>query len=165
MKHATVERLKTKSSQTTQDFSSPRVGHIVGALPSGQVTVDFPGNPRGPVAARTTVQVASEQVQGSAVLLLFEEGNPGKPVIVGFVQDAIREPASVELPPEKMQRPSTAVIDGKRVVLEASEEIVLQCGRGSITLTSDGRIVIKGAEIVSRAARAHKIKGATVNIN
>jgi len=41
----------------------------------------------------------------------------------------------------------------------------LSCGKGSMSLTADGRIVIKGIEITTRALRKHKIKGGTVDIN
>jgi hypothetical protein len=57
------------------------------------------------------------------------------------------------------------IIDGRRLVLEGHEEIVLRCGRGSITLTANGKIVLKGTELVSRSSGTNKIRGAAVNIN
>ena len=57
------------------------------------------------------------------------------------------------------------MIDGKRVCLEAEDELTLKSGKASITLQVDGRIVIKGMESVSRARGTHKVKGATVLIN
>ena len=43
--------------------------------------------------------------------------------------------------------------------------MVIRCGEGSITLTKDGRLVLKGRELVSRATEANKIRGALVSIN
>ena len=54
------------------------------------------------------------------------------------------------------KRTDDVVVDGKHVQLEAQEELQLRCGKGSITLTRDGRIVAKGTDIVSRAARSQK---------
>ncbi|MCC6418741.1 MAG: hypothetical protein IT429_10940, partial [Gemmataceae bacterium] len=48
---------------------------------------------------------------------------------------------------------------------DAKEEIVLRCGKSSITLRKDGKVVVLGAEVVSRASGTNKIKGAAVRIN
>jgi hypothetical protein len=51
------------------------------------------------------------------------------------------------------------------VVLTAEREMVLRCGEASITLTRAGKVIIKGAYIVSRSTGYNKIKGAAVDIN
>ncbi len=40
---------------------------------------------------------------------------------------------------------ATATADGERLVLTAEKEIVLECGKASITLTRAGKILIRGA--------------------
>jgi len=57
------------------------------------------------------------------------------------------------------------VVDGKRVQIEGTEEVVLRCGKASITLHSNGRLVIRGAYIESRASGTNRIKGGAVLIN
>jgi hypothetical protein len=85
-------------------------------------------------------------------------------MIVGWIHDRL-----VATPPGPAASPApaapTAVIDGVRVVFRAEQEIVLECGASSIVLMKDGHVVIKGAQVVSRASGANKIKGATVSIN
>jgi hypothetical protein len=54
---------------------------------------------------------------------------------------------------------------GETLVFAAEEEIRLVCGKSSITLTRNGRVVVKGVEIVSRGTRTNKIKGGSVSIN
>jgi len=49
--------------------------------------------------------------------------------------------------------------------LRASKSLTLQCEDGSITLRSDGKILIKGKELVSRAEGTNWVKGAAVSIN
>jgi len=101
---------------------------------------------------------------GERVLIARVDDGWRDAVVCGVVP-SVGALVSVDDDEARAARPQTAVMDGRRVVLDASDEIVLQCGRGSITLTADGRIVIKGVDVVSRALRTNKIKGGTVNIN
>ncbi|MET0341179.1 MAG: hypothetical protein ABW252_09260 [Polyangiales bacterium] len=57
------------------------------------------------------------------------------------------------------------VVDGRRVVLEAADEIVLRCGRASIVLRRNGRVQIKGAYVETSSEGVNRIKGGTVQIN
>jgi len=41
----------------------------------------------------------------------------------------------------------------------------LRCGDSQITLTKDGKVVIKGVDVTTRASRTCRVKGSTVNIN
>lgn len=52
-----------------------------------------------------------------------------------------------------------------RLLLEATEELTLQVGEGSITVRKDGRILIKDKDIVSHAERLNRLKGGAVSIN
>jgi hypothetical protein len=63
------------------------------------------------------------------------------------------------------QKPLTATVDGKRVMITADEEIVLTCGEGSIHIMKDGKITLRGTDLISRASRTNKIRGAAVRIN
>jgi hypothetical protein len=51
------------------------------------------------------------------------------------------------------------------VVLEARESLTLRVGDGSITIRADGKILIKGKDLVSHAQRTNRIKGGSVAIN
>jgi len=51
------------------------------------------------------------------------------------------------------------------MVFNAEKEIELCCGKSSLIMKKDGRIVIKGIQLVSRASGVNKIKGAAVRIN
>jgi hypothetical protein len=163
------------------------VGRIVKITEEGQALVDFPGNLMGPVRARSVMEQTPAAGQDShyqknlsnqenlSVLLVFENGNSSLPIIVGIIHDKLY-PAS---PPDSPQRPSSpqrevvlpvdrpreGIVDGHKIVFDAREEIVLHCGKSSVTLRKDGKIVIKGAQIVSRASSLNKIKGAAVKIN
>jgi len=112
--------------------------------------VDFPGNPEGlPLPARTVVAYGELRL-GAEVLLWFEAGDPGRPIIAGLLR----------APPE--EAPGAAP---KSLRLAAEQEIALSCGKSSLTMHRDGRIVLRGVELVSRAQRNNKIQGGAVLLN
>jgi hypothetical protein len=147
-----------------------RIGRILTVEPSGRVIVDFPGGPPAGVPAKWVSALSLEALKTAAadpaeVLLLFEENDPLRPIIVDTLHSPIAEilNASAEIRLEKA--PDEVLIDGRRITLQATREVVLQCGKASITLTREGSVIIRGAEIVSRATGAHRIRGGSVRIN
>ena len=152
------------------------VGQVVRISAAGQAFVDFPGNRRGPIEARTILQgpimdAASETAGQKAeavetpVLLAFENGDPELPIIVGLIRDTFDRPAHRQELTLASSPDQELVVDGKKVALSAKEEIVLRCGKSSITLRKDGAIIVKGTHVVSRSSGANKVQGATVRLN
>jgi hypothetical protein len=66
---------------------------------------------------------------------------------------------------EDKLEPVEVLLDGKRVVIDARDEIVLRCGKASITLRRNGRIVIRGTYVETRAEGVNRIQGGSVQIN
>jgi hypothetical protein len=85
---------------------------------------------------------------GNSVLLWLPQPRSGRGVILGRIGPAA--PARAEIPDE--------------LVLEATKNLTIKCGDGSITIR-DGRILIKGKDLVSHARRTNRIKGGAVSIN
>jgi hypothetical protein len=164
-------RIQERNGGTTQ------IGTIERVDEHGAVFVDYvdpDGNHHGPVQATIVLPPAAagrpNWSRGDAVALLMEGGSGLQPMILGLVADRLApSPATPVVPASPVvaaKGSATDVrLDGRRVILDAQSEVVLRCGNGSITLTADGRIVIKGTEIVSRSSGANKIKGAVVNVN
>lgn len=61
--------------------------------------------------------------------------------------------------------PEIRVLDGKRVRIEGADEIVLECGKASITLRRNGKIIIRGAYVETHSEGTNRIKGAQVKLN
>jgi hypothetical protein len=145
-----------------------RVGWIAG-VSAGALLVDFRGNTRGPIAARATVQLdpgAALAAVGSRqeAVLAFEDGDPALPIVVGLVQPSL--PTMIDLVLEEVvPEEQGSMVDGKRVLLEGEDEVVLRCGAASITLRRNGKIVIRGTYVESHAAGTNRIKGGSVRIN
>ena len=56
-------------------------------------------------------------------------------------------------------------IDGDRLTLSAEREIVLKCGKSSITLTRAGKVILKGAYVSTHSTGVNRLKGGSVQIN
>jgi hypothetical protein len=59
----------------------------------------------------------------------------------------------------------SADVDGKRVRVEAKDEIVLACGKASITLRRNGKIIVRGTQVETCAEGLNRIKGGQVLVN
>ena len=150
-----------RARKASVELSGQRVGRLVSWSNDEGAQVDYPGNPHGPLPARTILPLDATRVAraiaGSReVLLAFDAERSDRPIIVGLLEPAGGAAA---------EAPSEALIDGKRVVLEGKDEIVLKCGAASITLRRNGRLVVRGAYVETRAEGVNRIKGGSVKIN
>jgi hypothetical protein len=132
---------------------------------SGRFLVEYAGSPGGrPVAAASTGALSSQDV-GRRVALAFVGGDPEQPIILGPVHDARTGPAAHEQATGQERPQITVEQDGRRLRIVAQQEIVLQCGKSSITLTRAGKVLIRGAYLLSRSSGVNRIKGGSVQIN
>ncbi len=138
-----------------------RVGSICGLDQDGSIRVDYPGNPFGPRQAQTTETIGPGDI-GGRVLLVFENNDPARPIIAG----KIKPPAPAETLMELDRKAICDVLaDGRKLVLEAREQVEIRCGKSAMILNKDGKVVIKGEQVISRGRRINKIKGGVVKIN
>jgi hypothetical protein len=152
------------------------VGQLLPGSTSSQPLVDFPGNALGPLQARSTLRLdastlAHAVTSQQGVLLAFDRGDPSQPIVVGLIQAAEESPFQAllatprEASPPEPKAPREARLDGQRVVLEGKREVVLQCGEASLTLRSDGKVLIRGAYVETYSKGVNRIKGGAVKIN
>lgn len=135
--------------------------------------VDYPGNRLGPLGARTTVSLSADALAQAVAarqgaLLVFENGNPALPILIGLLQTPQASAFGDLLATARMPAPSAqreARLDGERVVLTAAREIVLECGDASLTLRRDGKVLIRGAYVETHSKGINRIKGGAVKIN
>ena len=138
------------------------IGSLRGFVESGAPLVDFSGNcAENPIEAKTTVELLEKHI-GSEVVLMFEGGDPQKPIILGVVHPPATPADSASA---SQAKPVEVKLDGQRLVLSADQEIVLRCGQASITLTRAGKVLIRGAYLLSRSSGVNRIKGGSVQIN
>jgi uncharacterized protein DUF6484 len=136
------------------------VGRLVGFADHGITPLVTCGGPTNESArpARTIVDLHASHL-GRDVVLAFERGDRRRPIVIGCV----RGPADSDLPTVPGQ--VTVEADGERLVVSARDQIVLRCGKASLTLSADGKIVARGTHLVSHASGVNRIRGGSVQVN
>jgi len=153
----------TKKMTRVAQIRTPTAQMVLGTIEhldaDGVAWVTHPGVWE-PVPARVVVSgpwVAPRLVARTTVLLLLQDDHG--PVILGHIRELgqLCESASVQT--------TTTNAGQQNVLIEAHESLTLRCGASSLTMRKDGRVVLKGSRLLSRASQGNKIKGASVNIN
>lgn len=114
---------------------------------------------------RTSSAAPPDYRVGEAVLYVVPEGATTG-CVLGIVEP-YRAPQDrlKGLLQQTGKQPSTTSVEDDVVRIKASKGLVIECGQGTIIITQDGKIQIKGTEVLSRARGMNKIKGAGVDIN
>lgn len=143
----------------------PIHGVVVGRLASyesaGWASVEHPLNNSGrAIRARVATTLAPEDA-GCDVALVFEAGDAQRPIVIGKMAAQPALPTT----PEATLPTVDATVDGRRVTIEAEETLELRCGKASIVLTREGKVLLRGEYVLTRATGTHRIQGGTVEIN
>lgn len=136
------------------------IGKLVGMKDEGRTPlVTYPGQSgSAALVARSVVDLYGPHI-GSNVVLMFDGGDAGKPIVMGVLRESegwplTEQPGQVEVD-----------ADGQRLIVSAKEQLVLRCGEASITLTKAGKVLIKGSYVLTRSTGMNRIKGGAVQIN
>ncbi len=135
------------------------IGTLVAMQDLDAPLVVYPGQPgTAALPARATLDIRAEHM-GREVVLSFENCDPLRPIVTGLIQSRDAWPLS--------DQPAQVEVDadGRRLVVSAKEEIVLKCGKASITLTAAGKVMIQGTYVSNRSSGVMRIKGGSVQLN
>lgn len=105
-----------------------------------------------PIPARSCVVLEAADV-GREVVVLIDADCPDSPIVLGVIRPPVEENAV------------QVRADNKNVTLTAEESITLECGEARITLHRNGKVVIRGAHVVSHASGVNRIRGGSVQLN
>lgn len=164
-KSSRIEDAAVIAGEPEQAPALPEVvlGHVVRVSAAGAPEVEFPGNPAAvPLQALTTAFVGSEHV-GREVALVFVDGDPLRPLILGLIRETNKAAPAVADDAGALR--AQVLLDGERIVLAADQDIELRCGKASLVLTRAGKVLIRGAYLLSRSSGVNRIKGGSVQIN
>ena len=148
-----------KAPQTAQQVGV-MIGELIGMTNEGRTPlVLYPGQPgTAALFARTVVDLHGPHI-GRQVVLIFEAGDPAKPIVMGVLREGEGWPFSEQ--PGQMEVDA----DGQRLIVSAKEQIVFKCGKASITLTAAGKVLIRGEHVLSQAAGVNRVKGGSIQLN
>jgi hypothetical protein len=155
---------RTPQREPTHDASAPilgvRIGTLVGLTHDGCTPlVMYSGQPdSAALPARATLDLYGAHI-GREVVLMFEDGEPRRRIVMACLTQKPAWPLT--------ERPGQVEVDadGERLVVSAKDELVLRCGKASITLTKAGKVLIQGAYVSSRSSGVNRIKGGSVQLN
>jgi hypothetical protein len=136
------------------------IGTLVGFAGTGTTPLVIYPQQAGTAAlpARSAVEVQGRDVSRQ-VVLTFDDGDPHRPIILGCLIDDTT--AQVPAAAEHIEVDA----DGTSLVVSAKERIVLRCGKASITLTKDGKLILQGEYVSNQSAGVLRLKGGSVHIN
>lgn len=135
------------------------MGELIAITDDGETPlVRFPGQPgTAALRARSAVDLHGAHI-GRQVVLSFEGGDAGLPIVMGVLRHADTHRADA---PGQVQIDA----DGERMVVAARDQLVLKCGKASITLTKAGKVLIEGNYVSSRSTGVNRLKGGSVQLN
>ena len=136
------------------------VGELVAVTDEGRTPLVVYAGQKGSAAvrARTTIDLHGADI-GRQVVLVFENCDRTAPIVTGVLRQ------SHGWPSEQTARQVEVDVDGERLIVSAAEQLVLRCGKSSITLTRAGKILIQGSYILSRSSGVNRVKGGSVQLN
>jgi hypothetical protein len=130
-----------------------------------------------PIEALTTVPLNDSSV-GKDVAISFAQNQGGIPIVMGVIRrlldDVISQqentmPLAADDENTNLLSAETGkpeiIVDGNKLELSAADEITLRCGKSSITLNKNGKILIKGEHMLNRTAGSYKIKSGSIQLN
>lgn len=132
-----------------------RLARLLAVDANGRAWVDFGDGQRATSAAlglaATQAELEALMSERTQVVVVRE---PEGDRVVGVVGKAAASSKILQ-----------ADVDGARVQLAADKEVVIACGKASITLRANGRVIIRGTQIESYSEGTNRIKGGHVRIN
>ncbi|HHI94807.1 MAG TPA: hypothetical protein ENK04_15105 [Gammaproteobacteria bacterium] len=115
---------------------------------------------------RTSAASLPELSAGDEVLYLAASDDETPGCVMGLVQPyQKRRSALTEKTDHKGNLPSTTILEDEVVRIRADKGLIIECGKGSLIINEEGKLQLKGTELLSRAQGMNRIKGAGVNIN
>jgi hypothetical protein len=109
---------------------------------------------------RVLLTVSRDDPPGGVVLGKIVPGRPRSPEDREEQTTSDRQAAS-----RLRSEGGRTVIEDREVVLRAGSALRIECGAGTIEIREDGKIVVKGEHLLSRARSTNRIKGGSVGIN
>jgi hypothetical protein len=145
-------------------FQAAKRGRIVAIDERGQIFVSVAAKMK-PTLAVLSANVDERSVRTALdaqadVILLFEDGDVSRPIIIGLFPSAAKE-----VPAATAQPWIEADVDGRRIRVVAKDEIVFLCGKASITMRRNGKLIVRGTHVETNSEGTNRIKGGQVKIN
>jgi hypothetical protein len=137
-------------------------GRIIALTAEGEIQVEYDseGLPFSCEFLRTGANSPPDLNPGDVVLYAMDE-MAMRGYVLGVIQKYL--PQATEATDKLISANADQKV--REIKINAEEKIELRCGNSALMMSKDGKIVIRGTNVTSRASATQKIKGATVQIN
>jgi hypothetical protein len=153
-----LDRLLDQTTSTNRQAAPVAIirGIIVDIVENGDLVVKVsPCDTAKPLRCdflETSANATLQLKRGDQVLVLSPENPEQNGLVLGRI-------GRYRLPQNQTNQPAD------HVVFEAKETLTLKCGESSVNLRKDGKLMIRGKDVLTRAKRSQRIKAGTVAIN
>ena len=151
-----------------QAFNQTRKGTVLEVMDEGLILVQDNASPNAVYPCyflRTSAGSLPKIMSDDLVIYRVPEINEDYGVVLGVVEKYENLDDKVAKKLKKRDITQMTTLEDKVLHIKADDGLVIECGKSSIILTKDGKVQIKGNDLLSRARGMNKIKGAGVNIN
>ncbi len=149
--------------ETSRRADALLAGHLDGVDAEGRILFRAEGSDDPPVPVAIGMAVSDGALVQSARLrrraVVARTDNAGL-VLVGFLRERV-DARVRDAGPGDLE----VVVDGETLQIRAERQIELRCGKASLLLRADGRVILSGTYVVSTSRGPNKIKGATIALN
>jgi hypothetical protein len=140
-------------------------GHLEGIDAEGRLLFRPEGHAGPPVPVAIGIEASDAVLVKAARLnrraMVIATSDPeSRWVLTGLVKERVTMKAK-DARPGRLE----LEVDGETVRLSAEHVIELRCGKSSLLLRRDGKIVLSGDYVVSASRGPNKIRGATISLN
>jgi hypothetical protein len=145
---------------TLDSFTGLVIGELIGIREDARTPlVLFQGQlSSAAVEARSVVDLHGSHV-GKQVALMFDSGDPTRPIIMGVLREGAEGSSQVKIGHAEV------AADDERLIVTAKNQLVVRCGKASVTLTKEGKVIIRGTFVSSQSSGVNRVKGGSVQIN
>jgi len=147
---------RSMEHEPSRDNVSPDVVGVIVARIVGfqginpQLLMEINGEHHYAAAVAVTGILDPSTDSGASVCVSFDRNDIRRPIVLGKIVSGLSEAASSR---------------SEGVEIRNDREIVLRCGKASISLKADGTVAIRGTNVASRASQTNRIRGGNVQIN
>ncbi|MDH5256868.1 MAG: hypothetical protein OEX07_02640 [Gammaproteobacteria bacterium] len=151
-----------------QAFNQTRKGIVMDVIEEGLILVQDKADVNAVYPCyflRTAAGALPKIKSNDTVIYRVPELDEEYGVVLGIIEKYMTFDDKVANKLKKREISQMTTLEDKVLHIKADDGLVIECGKSSIILTKDGKIQIKGNDLLSRARGMNKIKGAGVNIN
>ncbi len=154
-----------RKEATSRGRQGLQLGRIVAVDGESRVRVILEGEPE-PVVARVATAADERRLRraiqkAELAIIGFDGAGTKRPILLGLSAAPSVPAQPVSGPPRVIE----ADVDGRRLRIKAKDEIVFECGKASITLRRNGKVIIRGTHVETNSDGVNRVKGGQVQIN